>query len=365
MAPGFFLQYYRPQLSHTDTTSCGRKIIDIQIKFFYISPVRKRHFIKLRIILTLLLMKMKKKRILLAFLFIPILIIPVVVISLRDAGGSNVYIGSETCKACHSDRYKSYLKSNHAKKVIPGSPANKNACETCHGPGAAHAQKGGGKGTGMFAFSRNADSNERSSRCLSCHQDSRAVSFWNMSRHKVNGVSCDNCHTIHSGAKTNLKAQSPMLCNTCHKDIRAQQNKQSHHPLKEGLMKCTQCHDQHGGFGPKMIKADNVNELCYKCHAEKRGPFMCEHPPVEENCLTCHTPHGSNHSKLLTSRPPLLCQSCHDATQHPGTIYTKFETFQGSAASGKNRMFARACLNCHTNIHGSMGPSTRGERHVR
>jgi doubled CXXCH domain/doubled CXXCH domain len=310
-------------------------------------------------------MKMKKKRILLAFLFIPILIIPVVVISLRDAGGSNGYIGSETCKACHSDRYKSYLKSNHAKKVIPGSPANKNACETCHGPGAAHAQKGGGKGTGMFAFSRNADSNERSSRCLSCHQDSRAVSFWNMSRHKVNGVSCDNCHTIHSGAKMNLKAQSPMLCNTCHKDIRAQQNKQSHHPLKEGLMKCTQCHDQHGGFGPKMIKADNVNELCYKCHAEKRGPFMWEHPPVEENCLTCHTPHGSNHSKLLTSRPPLLCQSCHDATQHPGTIYTKFETFQGSAASGKNRMFARACLNCHTNIHGSMGPSTRGERHVR
>ena len=298
-------------------------------------------------------------------LSILILIIPVAVIALGDAGGSIGYIGFEACKACHKDRYESYLKSSHAKKAIPGNPANKNACETCHGPGAAHMQKGGGKNTGMFAFSKNADSNERSSRCLSCHQDSRAVSFWNMSRHKVNGISCDNCHTVHSGTKMNLKMQEPMLCNTCHKDIRAQQNKQSHHPLKEGLMKCTQCHDQHGGFGPKMIKADSVNELCYKCHAEKRGPFMREHPPVEENCLTCHTPHGSNHSKLLTSRPPLLCQSCHDATQHPGTIYTKFETFRGSAASGKNRMFARACLDCHTNVHGSMGPSTRGERHVR
>ena len=115
----------------------------------------------------------------------------------------------------------------------------------------------------------------------------------------------------------------------------------------------------------KMIKADSVNELCFKCHAEKRGPFFWEHPPVEENCLTCHVPHGSNHGKLLTRKPPHLCQSCHDASQHPGNIYTSFETFRGSAASGKNRMFARACLNCHSNIHGSMGPSTRGKHFVR
>ena len=125
-------------------------------------------------------------------------------------------------------------------------------------------------------------------------------------------------------------------------------------------MKCTQCHDQHGSSGPKMLKADTVNELCFKCHAEKRGPFLWEHPPVAENCLTCHVPHGSNHGKLLSSKPPLLCQSCHDATRHPGTIYTKFETFPGSATSGKNRIIARGCLNCHTNIHGSNGPSVEG-----
>jgi hypothetical protein len=28
-------------------------------------------------------------------------------------------------------------------------------------------------------------------------------------------------------------------------------------------------------------------------------------------------------------------------------------------------MFARACLNCHSNIHGGMGPSTRGQHFVR
>jgi len=308
---------------------------------------------------------MKKKRTLLASLIVSIMVFPAVVIFFGDAGGSDGYVGPDVCKACHGDRYDSYEQNIHSRKVIPGTPAGRNACESCHGPGAAHVAKGGGKGTGIFTFTADVDADAKSSVCLSCHEESRAVSFWNMGRHKANGVSCDKCHLGHTGAKWSLREQQPALCFTCHKNIRAQQNRQSHHPLKEGLVKCTQCHNQHGEFGAKMIKADSVNELCYGCHAEKRGPFMWEHPPVEENCLTCHMPHGSNHSKLLTSKPPLLCQSCHDGTRHPGTIYTNFETFRGSAASGKNRMFARGCLNCHTNIHGSMGPSTRGERFVR
>ena len=307
---------------------------------------------------------MKKKRILIAFLILPILIVPAVVTFLRDAGGNDGYVGSDTCKACHAKYYESYRTSIHAKKSIPGSPANKYACETCHGPGLAHVQKGGGKGTGMFAFVRSADQEQRSAKCLACHQESRAVPFWNLSRHKVNGVSCDSCHSTHSGMKELLKTAQPGLCNACHKDVRAQQVRQSHHPLKEGLVKCSQCHDPMGAFGPKMVRTDSVNELCYTCHSEKRGPFMREHPPVEENCLTCHTPHGSNHGKLLNSKPPLLCQSCHDSSRHPGTIYTKFETFRGAATSGKNKMFARACLNCHSNIHGSMEPSS-GEFFVR
>jgi DmsE family decaheme c-type cytochrome len=140
-------------------------------------------------------------------------------------------------------------------------------------------------------------------------------------------------------------------------------SKQSHHPILEGKVKCTDCHDQHGTFGTKMVKASSVNELCYKCHAEKRGPFLWEHPPVAENCSTCHTVHGSNHDKLLISRVPQLCQSCHDAAGHPSSIYSKFNTFQGSSPS--NKMFARSCLNCHSAIHGSMDPSSRGEFFVR
>jgi len=239
---------------------------------------------------------------------------------------------------------------------VPGSPVNQNACESCHGAGSAHVEKGGGKGTGIFAFSKNDDPKDKAARCLACHEESKHLASWNMSKHKSEGLSCDNCHSIHGGGDKNLKASQPELCFGCHKDIKAQTNKQSHHPIREGKVSCSDCHDPHGEFGSKMVKADSVNELCYKCHADKRGPFMWEHPPVEENCLNCHTPHGSNHSKLLAKKTPYLCQSCHVLGQHPRTPYGSASTFDPpNTASNPNRLVARACLNCHSNIHGSNG----------
>jgi predicted CXXCH cytochrome family protein len=91
---------------------------------------------------------------------------------------------------------------------------------------------------------------------------------------------------------------------------------------------------------------------------------MWEHPPVEENCLICHEAHGSNHSKLLSQKVPLICQNCH-ITGHPSSPYTQLHGFTGPATSGKNRFFGRSCLNCHTNIHGSNGLGGRGRAFTR
>jgi DmsE family decaheme c-type cytochrome len=296
------------------------------------------------------------------------------------------YVGSETCKGCHEDYYKSFLKSVHGKKAIPGSPMNREGCESCHGPGGQHAEKGGGKGLGILAFGRKLDPRERSAKCLTCHEETKTLAFWNMNRHKAAGNSCDSCHSVHKGVEKLLVAKEPDLCFNCHKNIRAQVNKQSHHPLKEAFvgrqaLKCSSCHNTMGSFSTepivtfsgsrrsgtdKMIKADSVNDLCFKCHAEKRGPFMWQHPPVEENCLICHEAHGSNHGKLLTSRVPLLCQNCHSTIgSHPRRPYTNLHSFQGTATANKNKFFARSCLNCHTSIHGSNGPAERGEAFLR
>jgi len=287
---------------------------------------------------------------------LPILISPATALSAEG------YVGAEVCKACHSDIYHYFVRDIHGRKTVAGSPAAAAECESCHGPGAEHVQKGGGKGVAIFSF-RGKDALTRSSRCLKCHEESRDVAFWSMSRHKAMDVSCEQCHSIHHGVKSDLKKIQPDLCFECHRNIQAQANKQSHHPLREREMFCTQCHNPMGTFDSKMIKSDSINELCYECHAERRGPFVWEHPPVAEKCLNCHVPHGSNHPKLLSRKPPLLCQSCHDAIGHPGEPYTSFESFKGPRTS--NHFVARACLNCHTNIHGSNGPWDRGSHWLR
>ena len=84
----------------------------------------------------------------------------------------------------------------------------------------------------------------------------------------------------------------------------------SHHPIKEGKMVCSDCHDAHGQ--PKATsRPRRVNLLCYKCHAEKQGPFAYEHPPVTENCAICHEPHGTVANNLLRQPTTFLCLRCH------------------------------------------------------
>lgn len=269
----------------------------------------------------------------------------------QEKGGD--YIGADACKECHQDQYATYVKSIHGKKAIPGSPAAGETCEACHGPGGKHAEEGGGKGW-MISFGKQAGSAQKSAPCLKCHENSKEMISWNTGRHKVSGVSCDQCHTVHSGALHGLKTGEPYLCISCHKDVRNQLKRQSHHPVTEGKVKCTDCHTAHGGFGNKMVKADSTPDLCYKCHAEKRGPFAFEHPPVAENCTICHETHGSNHNNLLTSKAPQLCQTCHNTGNgHTSRAYTVQHGFAGGAVANKNKFFAQACLNCHGSIHGS------------
>ena len=280
-----------------------------------------------------------------------------VLIAQNSVKGDVGYVGTETCKGCHEEKYKSYPNSIHGNNYVSGNPASRDGCESCHGPGAEHVNKGGGKG-GIIQKAKQMAPN-----CQSCHQDSKELTFWAMSKHKTNGVYCADCHSGHVKGKKNLKVAEPQLCYSCHKDIRAQVARQSHHPINEGKVKCLDCHSPHGSFGKHMIRADTNNELCYKCHPDKRGPFMFEHPPVEENCLNCHRPHGSNHNNLVVKKTPQLCQSCHDWSRHPGTPYDAFTMFQGPAPS--NRGFSRNCSLCHPQIHGSNGPASRGFRFLR
>jgi DmsE family decaheme c-type cytochrome len=276
------------------------------------------------------------------------------------------YVGSDTCVTCHEDESKRFNQTPMGKAFArPHSAQEKLGCEGCHGPGKAHVDAGGGKETIAIRFTEDSKNtlDEKNRACLTCHTGGDRL-FWKGSPHESRALACVDCHQGHpppaatplsSEARYNhpltenktLKKSQPELCLQCHQMRRAQLQRSSHMPYREGKVTCTSCHNPHGSPNPKQLIQATTNENCLSCHTERRGPFLWEHPPVMENCANCHEPHGSNNPQLLKVRMPRVCDSCHVSSRHP--------TQPQPLSSIKN--FNRGCTNCHSYIHGSNHPS--------
>lgn len=261
-------------------------------------------------------------------------------------------LANEKCSTCHTDVSAKHKSTVHGKLG--------KDCASCHGGGDAHMASPSKKN--IIRFGKGADAKAANAQCQSCHGKNQKLMFWDTSYHKKNDVTCASCHTVHKTSKP--YAKQPEKCFECHKNVKSESNKFSHHPIVEGKVSCSDCHNPHGALGHGAIKAENVNQLCYKCHAEKRGPYIWEHPPVEEDCMKCHGSHGTKAAKLLKEKQPQLCQQCHDANQHPGTPYGAEASFKGNFGAGRGGL-ARGCTLCHSTIHGSNAPGSNGKRFVR
>jgi len=268
----------------------------------------------------------------------------------RQAGGGD-YAGQATCLSCHEDH--AYAGTAHSRAFNERTPAAGQGCESCHGPGRAHAESGDATLIRRFSTMAPADVSET---CTSCHNRA-AHALWDGSQHDQRNVGCATCHSVHAAKSAPLlKAQDQRaLCSTCHRNVVNRTHRFNHMPLREGALTCTSCHNPHGSTNVRLLKVGTtVDESCTSCHADKRGPYLWEHAPVSESCVTCHDPHGSNNERMLVSKPPFLCQRCHVTSRHPPTVYDGY-LLQNS--QNANKIYARGCVNCHQLIHGSNAPS--------
>jgi len=259
------------------------------------------------------------------------------------------YVGADTCRTCHTDKTS---LGEHGRTANPRTPMAGQGCETCHGPGQAHAEAGGD--VKLIRNPANLAPADVTATCTTCH-NSGDHEFWNGSQHDRRNLTCTTCHSVHSwnSLEKQLKAESVLkTCGQCHRDKLAKLDRSGHMPVREGKLECSTCHNPHGSQNVRLLRVGNtVNETCTSCHAEKRGPFLWDHAPVRENCTTCHDPHGTANERALVAKLPFLCQRCHAHTRHPATIYDNTQLLSST------RLYNRACVNCHSNIHGSNHPS--------
>jgi hypothetical protein len=65
------------------------------------------------------------------------------------------YVGSETCRACHEDQWRSFQLNPHHRAELDRQLLSAEAgCEGCHGPGSLHADAAGERGDPGFATIR-------------------------------------------------------------------------------------------------------------------------------------------------------------------------------------------------------------------
>lgn len=282
------------------------------------------------------------------------------------------YVGSEACQTCHEDQFKNFSKTKHAKLSHVQSWKDKvQGCESCHGPGKAHLEDATDM-TKIISF-KNKTSKEASETCLTCHAGKESHNNFRRGEHWRNDVGCTDCHSPHGVSYGNSEASSitqisdvtvqnpnratdamlknsePQLCVKCHNEVKSQFSKPFHHKVLEGTMKCSDCHNPHGGFEAKQTKLSvGADAACIKCHNDKQGPFVFEHAPLKtEGCAACHTPHGSSNPKLLKRAAiKQLCLECHSTLSNAD---------EGAPQAPHDLRTARYnnCTVCHAKIHGS------------
>lgn len=272
-----------------------------------------------------------------------------------------------TCQDCHAETAAMWQNSLHRGYLQRHLGVAAADCSHCHGDTSAHLADPSEDNIGRF-IPKKADNVRQAARlCAGCHKSVVSERNWASTPHPSAGISCFDCHRVHgpddayahlhrsSSGTPKLPAVAGQVdsptqvvnaaCVACHKDVEGQLRARSHHPMLEGRVKCTDCHEVHRSTETALLPAGrDIRDVCTGCHTDRRGPFVFEHEPVHasglgEGCITCHRPHGSPNPKLAPYFGRALCMQCHT------------DILEDGAHRSRPGNCWRA--GCHAAIHGS------------
>ena len=200
--------------------------------------------------------------------------------------------GEEKCAGCHAELTQDWQSGPHGQATI--DPVFNQAWEEQGQPGA----------------------------CLLCHTTGYDIETGTWEH---NGIACEACHgeipTDHPKNPMPVD-RSPVLCGTCHSDVRFgwENWEESSHYQRD--MTCINCHDPHQATVKTLPQAegeetDKASALCKNCHSEyDQGSTHSIHGQNNVACSDCHLnmdPTAPAHTVQDHSFEATLaaCNTCH------------------------------------------------------
>jgi predicted CXXCH cytochrome family protein len=142
------------------------------------------------------------------------------------------FAGSAVCAGCHSAQAEMLAKHEHR-----ALSTQEHGCESCHGPGKAHAESAGKVKLFDFPEGSAAAANPR---CFTCHANLDKP--WKHAHPPVAKEGCVSCHEGHGSGTAHLLREADVrtLCRQCH--FVPMEAEAGVHGRAHAQQSCTECH---------------------------------------------------------------------------------------------------------------------------
>jgi DmsE family decaheme c-type cytochrome len=277
-------------------------------------------------------------------------------------------IGDIGCAVCHAAVFDATPKTIHAAAMLE---PRAGGCESCHGPGAAHAAQASTAPDTLDAQPRILTGAEPDL-CTRCHADARERHATRRSSWERPDLDCRTCHQAHGSAahRDAARALTPP---------KLPADSATRGATLVGDAACAKCHGASvTGFaatshGAALAVKSGACESCHgaaSLHVTGGNPRAIVRPRTLDRaattalCGTCHRTDGPDHARDFegslhggAGRTCLSCHVVHSASHGGGALGAEAATAARAAATPVG---SAQCATCHAASHPGLRRSVHG-----
>ncbi len=151
------------------------------------------------------------------------------------------------------------------------------------------------------------------------------------------GVACADCHTVHAAEDpVRVNKTQAEVCFACHAEQRADSFKYSHHPIREGKVVCSDCHNPMGSDPARICsRSSRSTRPATTATPTSAGRCCGSTSRFARTAPTATRRTARAEARLMKENMGFMCSSCHSA---------RVRTTAAERSAAGTRCLAATCM---------------------